>query len=70
MKADVNDLDEFNWACAFGLHRWMKWAVTDRGQLSRTGKRDGEIVGLIVTQERKCTRCGFTQTKTQKEFQV
>lgn len=48
------------------VHNWLEWAVTERFAL--TEKWDGRDIGhrRIVLQERKCTKCGYTQIDRQE----
>lgn len=43
------------------LHDWGKWEFVENSNLA--GETPNTRSGVVTTQCRECTRCGYTQTK-------
>jgi hypothetical protein len=50
----------------WGGHNWGKWKEFERSAITRTGARAGEVVGIVIAQERICNDCGYKQLSQQK----
>jgi hypothetical protein len=54
---------------AFCLHTWAKWTDREQGVLMERAisdpKSENRMKGIVIIQERRCTKCGMLQLRSE-----